>query len=101
MAKRTIKTAPTADAPAPASTQVQIPVEPAASSPKGKLGHLLGLLLRPEGARLDEMCSTTGWQAHSVRGAMSGSLKKKLGLNISSEKTNAGRVYRIAKGAGA
>ena len=38
----------------------------------------------------------TGWQAHSVRGALSGALKKKLGLIIISAKTEAGRVYRIA-----
>ncbi len=41
------------------------------------------------------MTAATGWQAHSVRGAMSGALKKKLGLIIASEKTEAGRVYRI------
>jgi hypothetical protein len=39
--------------------------------------------------------AATGWQAHSVRGAMSGALKKKLGLIIESEKAAAGRVYRI------
>jgi hypothetical protein len=63
--------------------------------PKGKLGVLVGLLKRPEGARVGEMVAATGWQAHSVRGAMSGALKKKLGLTIESEKTGAGRVYRI------
>lgn len=37
----------------------------------------------------------TGWQAHSVRGAMSGSIGKKLGLNVISEKSGTVRLYRI------
>ena len=65
------------------------------TEPKGKLGALLALLKRPEGATIETMVATTGWQAHSVRGAMSGALKKKLGLTISSEKTEGGRTYRI------
>lgn len=65
------------------------------AGPKGKLGVLVGLLRRPQGASVEEMTVATGWQAHSVRGAMSGALKKKLGLTIESEKTDAGRVYRI------
>jgi hypothetical protein len=38
----------------------------------------------------------TGWQAHSVRGALSGALKKERGLTITSEKTGAERIYSIA-----
>lgn len=68
---------------------------PAASS---KLAGVVALLRRLEGARLDEMQTATGWQAHSVRGAMSGAIKKKMGLDITSEKTDAGRVYRIVQG---
>jgi hypothetical protein len=41
------------------------------------------------------MTTATGWQAHSVRGVMSGVIKKKLGLDIVSEKLNGGRIYRI------
>jgi len=63
--------------------------------PKGKLGLVIGLLRRPEGAALTELMSATGWQAHSVRGALSGAIKKKLGLTVLSEKTVAGSVYRI------
>ena len=47
------------------------------------------------GATIEAMVVATGWQAHSVRGAMSGALKKKLGLTILSEKTDAGRIYRV------
>jgi hypothetical protein len=63
--------------------------------PGGKLGLLVGLLLRPDGVRLGEMTAATGWQAHSVRGALSGSIKKKLGYALASEATDGGRVYRI------
>ena len=45
---------------------------------------------------IDETVEATGWQAHTVRGAMSGALKKKLGLTITSEKVaDRGRIYRI------
>ncbi len=77
------------------------PAAPEAVTPKGKLGALVALLLRPEGASLDVMQAATGWQAHSVRGAIAGSIKKKLGFAVTSEKSEAGRVYRIVKGAGA
>jgi hypothetical protein len=44
------------------------------------------------------MVAAAGWQKHSVRGAMSSGLKKKLGYLISSEKADAGRIYRIVDG---
>lgn len=84
------------------TTHVATTVPPAeTTAPKGKLGALVALLLQPEGATLQALQAATGWQAHSVRGAISGSLKKKLGFTVTSEKTEAGRTYRIAKGAGA
>ena len=45
------------------------------------------------------MAAATNWQAHSVRGAMSGALKKKLGLAIHSQKTDGVRMYRIVESA--
>jgi hypothetical protein len=80
---------------------VGAPPAPAVSDPRGKLGAVVALLRRPDGASLTDMMAATGWQAHSVRGAMSGALKKKLGLAILSEKTDAGRTYRIAPDAAA
>lgn len=53
------------------------------------------------GATLAQLVEATGWQAHSVRGAMSGSLKKKRGLDIASEKIGDDRVYRIVGGTAA
>jgi hypothetical protein len=57
---------------------------------------MVDLLVRPQGAALAEMVNATGWQAHSVRGALSGALKRQRNLPIISEKTEAGRIYRIA-----
>ena len=64
--------------------------------PRGKLGILVTMLRRPDGARIAEMQAATGWQAHSIRGAMSGTIKKKLGLDITSSAGEGGRTYRIA-----
>ena len=62
-----------------------------------KQAVLIELLTRAEGATLPQMTEATGWQVHTVRGAMAGTLKKKLGLEITSEKqTGADRIYRIA-----
>lgn len=66
--------------------------------PATKLAQLQELLRRKEGATIADLTAATGWQAHSVRGAISGTLKKKLGLTIASEKTaGRDRVYRIVK----
>ncbi len=62
-----------------------------------KQAILIEMLRRPNGATIEQMTAKTGWQAHSVRGAISGALKKKLGLRVTSERVgDRGRVYRIA-----
>jgi len=62
-----------------------------------KQTKLIEMLKRPEGATIDEIVKALTWQSHTVRGAMSGALKKKLGLKVDSEKVDdRGRVYRIA-----
>ncbi len=54
------------------------------------------LLQRPEGAAISELVAETGWQAHSVRGVISGALKKKLGLPVTSGKVDGrGTVYKL------
>ena len=74
------------------------PPEPVSPTPKppSKLQVLVDLLRRPGGAGIEEMMAATGWRAHSVRGALSGSLKKAMKLDVLSEKTEGGRRYRIA-----
>jgi len=66
------------------------------SGRESKQTKLIALLERPEGASIAELMKATGWQAHSVRGVMSGALKKRLGLTITSENGDGGRVYCIA-----
>lgn len=61
-----------------------------------KQSRLIGMLEAKGGATVEEIAAALGWQAHTVRGALYGALKKKLGLNIVSEKVEGrGRVYRI------
>ena len=63
----------------------------------GKQQRLIDLLQRADGASLDELTVALGWQAHSVRGAIAGTIRKKLGFTVLSEKyPGRGRVYRIA-----
>jgi hypothetical protein len=68
-----------------------------AVKPKTKLGQLEAMLRRTDGATIEQISKSLAWQEHSVRGAMSGALKKKQGLTIASERLEDGRrVYRIA-----
>jgi hypothetical protein len=68
-----------------------------ADKPSGKIGLLIDLLERPGGASLQDMQAATGWQAHSVRGAIAGSIKKKRGLAVTSDKSDGARIYRIVE----
>lgn len=63
-----------------------------------KQAMLIAMLQGPEGATLAEIVVATGWQAHTVRGALAGALKKKLGLAVTSQKVEErGRVYRLPR----
>ena len=63
-----------------------------------KTAQVLELVKRSGGATLKHLMKATGWQPHSVRGFLSGTLGKKMGLKIESSKTNDGeRVYKLAK----
>ena len=65
--------------------------------PGTKQAMLIEMLQRPEGATVTQMAESTGWQRHTVFGAIAGQLKKKLGLTIESAKNDDGeRVYKIA-----
>ncbi len=80
-----------------ADPKPKVKTSPLAVRPGTKQAMLIDLLKRRNGATIAELVAATGWQPHSVRGAISGSLKKKLGLAVTSEKVESrGRVYRIA-----
>lgn len=70
---------------------------PRATRADSKQARLIVMLKRAKGASIDEIVEAFGWQPHTVRGAIAGALKKKLGLDVTSEKVEGrGRVYRIA-----
>lgn len=60
-----------------------------------RLAQLEGLLIRKDGASIAEMMEATGWQSHSVRGAVAGALKKR-GLTIISDKIDGVRRYHAS-----
>jgi hypothetical protein len=79
-----------------AESSEKIPYSKSKVREDSKQTIMIKLLKRPNGATIDEMAKATGWQRHSVRGVMSGVLKKRLELSIASAKEDRGRVYRIS-----
>lgn len=83
----------------PAPSDTKEPDARKERKPRGgtKQQQMIDLMRRPKGATLVEIVEATGWQQHTIRGAMAGALKRKLGLTITSEKDDSrGRVYRIS-----
>ncbi len=81
---------------APAAETTAAPAKKPRTRENSKQAQMIELLKRPDGATLNQLVEATGWQAHTVRGAMAGALKKKLSLNIVSEKNDGHeRKYRI------
>ena len=75
---------------------------PASSEPAARLdtkhARIIAMLRKPAGATIAAIMAATNWQQHSVRGFFAGTVRKKLGLNLVSEQTDKGRVYRIRDG---
>jgi len=94
---------------APSKAKAAKKASPAKKAPKShkkavtardgsKKAEILALLRQPKGATLAEIMKATGWLSHSVRGFISGTLGKKMGLTVESVKREDGeRVYSIAK----
>ena len=85
--KATQRTTPSNAAPSRAA--------PSDAAPISKLDTIIALLQRDDGATIAELVEVTGWQAHSVRGALAGSLKKK-GYAVASSKHDGIRRYSLA-----
>jgi hypothetical protein len=79
--------------PAPDDTDTAKPVAIRAGT---KQAQIIAMLQRPEGASIAEITEATDWLAHSVRGLISGGLKKKLGLPVTSDKVEGrGTIYKL------
>jgi hypothetical protein len=90
IARKTAK-APSRKQSAPASSR-------SAARPNTKHARIIAMLRMPTGATIAAIMTATDWQQHSVRGFLAGVVRKKLGLNLVSEQTDNGRVYRIRDG---
>jgi hypothetical protein len=66
--------------------------------PDTKHARIIAMLRAPAGTTIAAIVAATDWQQHSVRGFLAGVVRKKLGLNLVSEQTDKGRVYRIKDG---
>ena len=79
--------------PAASDTEAKTERKP---GPNTKQARLIAMLQAKDGATVEEIAAAFGWQPHTVRGALYGALRKKLGLDVQSEKVEGkGRVYRI------
>jgi hypothetical protein len=65
------------------------------AEPDTKHARIIAMLRKPAGTTIAAIMAATDWQPHSVRGFLAGVVRKTLGLNLVSELTDKGRVYRI------
>ena len=79
----------------PASRKRSAPASSDSAGPETKHARIIAMLRMPTGATIAAIMTVTDWQQHSVRGFLAGVVRKKLGLNLVSEPTEKGRVYRI------
>jgi hypothetical protein len=81
--KKATKTAPATSEPEAAGEPSPKPTPRAGT----KQAQMIEMLKRPEGATVEQIAAATGWQHHTIRGAISGALKKKLGLTVEATRT--------------
>ncbi len=104
MSRRTKSSLPTSTKPAPAPGVARSvpPTRPRKmhTAPTTKAETLIQLLRHKDGATLAQMTKATGWQGHSVRGFLSGAVKKKRGLTILTDRSSGETRYRLSPAKG-
>lgn len=83
--------------PRPSAPPKKTPAPSTSTATSSKQTKILEMLRAPAGATIAAIMKTTGWQQHSVRGFLAGTVRTKLKLNLTSEMVDDERVYRIAK----
>ena len=104
-AKAATKKAKVRNAPKRAQTKQAAATKPASESdsakgwqcvrPSSKLGKIIAMLQQTDGSSIAEIAKATGWQKHSVHGAISGTLRTKMGLEVQTEVRDGVHYYRL------
>jgi hypothetical protein len=81
------------------SEQIRSLDQPVKHRVGSKQARVIEMLMKPEGTTIDDIIKATGWQQHSVRGFFAGVIRKKLKLTLTSEATEAGRIYKVTDNA--
>ena len=71
----------------------------ASTEGSSKQAQLIALLRSAAGVSMVDMMALTGWQSHTVRGMLSGALRKRLGLNVQCQRVDGVHLYRIVEAA--